>query len=272
MKFIFKSLIINVLMIIVLLWIIFPLFWLFISSFKSNVSIFDFPPTIFFNISLDAYKVALSLEWLNYFKNSIIASLSSAFIALVIGIPAAYALARYEIKRKNFTMITILSIRMMPPIVTIIPLFLMFSFLNLIDNHFSLILVYTVFNIPYVVWIMRGFIEEIPKEAEEAALIDGASVLQIITKVVLPISKPGLITTFIFCLVQAWNDFLIAFVLTNVNAKTVPVALASLVGTRWVLWNQLFAVGVINTVPALILAYIIRNYWIKGLTLGMVKG
>jgi len=252
-------------------WILFPIFWMFISSFKDNVSIFDFPPTVLFRPSFESYGLKVLSDWSRYFMNSTVLSLGSTLLALVVGIPSAYALARFPVPRKDFNAMTILSIRILPPIVTLIPFFLMFLFLGLSDNYLSLILAYAMFDLPYVIWIIRGFVEGIPKEAEEAAQVDGCSVIQVLTRVVLPMCKPGLAVTAVFCFIQSWNDFPLAFALTGMHTRTVPVALASLIGVRIVLWNQIFAIGVLNIIPAIILAMLVRRYWVRGLTLGMVK-
>jgi len=262
----------NAALILLAAWILFPLFWLFVSSLKDNVSIFDFPPTILFTPSFAAYSFETLSEWAGFFFNSTVVSVGSTFLSLLIGIPGAYSLARFSIPRKNLNAITILSIRIIPPIVTLVPFFLMFYFLGLADTYLGLILVYAMFDLPYVIWINRGFMESLPKEAEEAAQLDGCNVLQVLTRIVLPMCKAGLAVTAVFCFVQSWNDFPLAFALTATHARTIPVALASLIGVRLVLWNQIFAIGVLNIVPAIILAMLVRKYWVRGLTLGMVKG
>lgn len=211
----------NIVLIIIFLWIVFPLFWAVLSSFKDDLEIFRFPPSVLFSPGLWAYRVILSGEWLNYFKNSIIVSVGSVLLSLIIGIPGAYALARYDLPRKNLTMLSILSVRMMPGVVVLIPFFFIFVFLHLLDNYFGLILVYTTFNLPYVVWIMKGFIEQIPKAMEEAAELDGANLGQIFREVLIPLSRAGLVITAFLCFAQAWNDFMFAFILTNYNS-TVP--------------------------------------------------
>jgi multiple sugar transport system permease protein len=262
---------INVALVAALLWIVFPLFWAFLDSFKNDVEIFHYPPTVLFEPGIDAFRAVLSGDWLHYFRNSIAVSVGGVILPLLIGLPGAYALARYNLPRKNFTMLSILSIRMMPGIVLLIPYFLMFIFLNLLDTYLGLILVYALFNLPYVVWIMKGFIEQIPRAMEEAAQLDGANLLQIFTEIVIPLSRAGLVITGFLCFAQAWNDFAFAFILTNLN-RTVPVGLSSLIGSRQVFWNQIFAVGVINMIPAITFAYLSRKYWVRGFTLGIVKG
>jgi multiple sugar transport system permease protein len=266
-----SALAINIALIALLLWIIFPLFWALIDSFKSDIDIFRYPPSVLFTPGFDAYGAVLSGDWLGYFRNSIVVAFGGVILPIVIGLPGAYALARYDLPRKNFTMLSILSIRMMPGIVMLIPYFLMFLFLHLLDTYIGLILVYTLFNLPYVVWIMRGFIEQIPRAMEEAAELDGASLRQIFFEIMIPLSRVGLVITGFLCFALAWNDFAFAFILTDLN-RTVPVGLSSLIGSREVFWNQIFAVGAINMIPAMVFAYWSRKYWVRGFTLGIVKG
>jgi multiple sugar transport system permease protein len=271
MKSDIRALLVNLAILVVIVWILFPLFWALISSLKSNSDVFQYPPPVIFKPVLDAYAVVLSSKWLTYFQNSIIASVGATCVAMAVGLPAAYALARLDPPRKNFTMLNILSIRMMPPAVMILPYFLMFFYLKLIDNLISLVLTYATFGIPYVVWIMKGFIEQVPKEAEEAARLDGANTLRILTRIVLPLTKAGVVVSAFFAFVQGWNDVLFSTILTTFNT-TVPVGVTTLISERSVAWNQVFAVGVVNILPAIVIAYLIRNYWARGLTLGIVKG
>jgi multiple sugar transport system permease protein len=259
-------------LLVILAWTLFPLFWMFISSFKSDNSIFDYPPPIIFKPTLDAYMVALSFKWLTFFRNSLIVAFGGMVFAMFLGIPAAYALSRFNVPRKNFTLMNILSVRMIPAIVPILPFFLMFNYLHLIDNFVGVILAYTTFNIPYVVWIMKGFFDQTSRESEEAASLDGAGTLRILISIVLPQVVTGLVVVGVFSFVQGYNDFLFAFILTKESTKTIPVAVAGLLGDRFLFWNQIFAVGVMNMFPALVLAYLVRNYWVRGLTLGTVKG
>jgi len=198
-------------------------------------------------------------------------SLSATALAFLIGIPGAYALASLRIKRKNFIAFNILSIRMLPPIAVIPSIYLMMYFLGLVDTHLGMILVYTVFDLPWVIWIMRAFMQQIPSELAEAAELDGASRLTYLTRILLPLVKPGLAVTAVFCILQGWNDFPVAFILCGRHTITVPVALSTLMSGRQLLWNGIFAVGVINMIPALILTFSVRKYWAKGLTLGLVE-
>jgi multiple sugar transport system permease protein len=262
----------SIALLVVLAWVFLPLFWMFISSFKSDVAIFDYPPEVIFKPTLSAYMVAFSYQWLGFFKNSLIVATGGMVFGMVLGIPAAYALSRFNVPRKNFTLMNILSVRMIPAIVPILPFFLMFNYLHLIDNYIGVILAYTTFNIPYVIWIMKGFFDQTSRDSEEAASLDGAGTLRILISIVLPQVVTGLVVVAVFSFVQGYNDFLFAFILTKESTKTIPVAVAGLLGDRFLFWNQIFAVGVMNMFPALVLAYLVRNYWVRGLTLGTVKG
>jgi multiple sugar transport system permease protein len=265
------GLVVGVSTLVVLLFFSFPLIWIVFSSFKTNADIFAYPPKVLFTPVTEAYASVFTPEWLDFFKNSTIAAVGATCVALVLGIPAAYALARRLVARADSTMLSILLVRMTPAAVVVIPLFLMFNLVGLVNNLLSLILVYATFDIPYVVWIMEGFIEQVPLEVEEAARLDGASLARIITRIVLPLTRSGLTVAAVLCFVQSWNDLLLALVLSGPQTETVPLRLSSLITTHFALWNELFAAGVINMIPAVVLYFVVRNSLVRGLTLGMIK-
>jgi len=260
--------------------IITPLLFMFITSLKSNVEIFtsqflSFVPTYAgWSTILFASGTVKSVggDWPLYFWNSIVVSLVSTGIALLIGLPAAYALARYEFKRKNFTAFMILSVRLIPPIAFLIPDYLIVLFLNIQLTYLSVIMFYIVFQIPFVVWIMRGFIEQVPRAVEEAAAIDGAAPSYTFLRILLPLARDGLIVTAVFCILQSWNEFLLGWTLLSGNSVTLPVAAAHLVDYALISWNMLFVVGTIAAIPPVVLAILVQKNLVRGLTLGMVKG
>ena len=260
--------------------IITPLFFMFITSLKSNVEIFtsqflNFVPTFEGWLTiLFASKTVRSVggDWPLYFWNSIVVSLVSTGFALLIGLPAAYALARYDFKRKNFTAFMILSVRLIPPIAFLIPDYLIVLFLNIQLTYLSVIMFYVVFQIPFVVWMMRGFIEQVPRAVEEAAAIDGAAPSYTFLRILLPLARDGLIVTAVFCILQSWNEFLLGWTLLSGNSVTFPVAAAHLVDYALISWNILFVVGTIAAIPPVVLAILVQKNLVRGLTLGMVKG
>ena len=241
-----------------------PVYWLLTISLKSEADQFAFPPKwIAFSPTLEHYRAVFatgSME--SALWNSIIAAIGSTLLALAAGVPAAYALNSLAwpsgwADRVGFW---ILSNRLLPPIVTIVPLFLMLRDLRLINSIWALTVVYTAFHLPFVVWMMRGFLAEVPKEVEEAARLDGASTLAILWNIVLPLVRPGLAATAAFCMIAAWNEFLFALILTQTGAaSTLPVAIASRVTQYEIKWGVMAAAGVLAMLPVLIFAGVSRN-------------
>lgn len=254
-----------------------PVYWMVTISFKSDVDQFAVPPRWFdFTPTLVHYKDAfLGRSFGQYLVTSAIVAVMSTVCALVVGTLAAYALARFRLPHKLDTRLAlwILSTRMFPPIVTAVPLFLMMRDLRLLNTKASLIIVYTAFNLPFVVWMMRGFFLEVPREMEEAARVDGDSRIGALWRVVLPLVVPGLAATAVFCLIISWNEFLFALVLTQTDAAmTLPVGIAGRVTQYEIKWGVMSAAGVVAMVPILVFAIAVQRYLVRGLSLGAVKG
>jgi len=253
-----------------------PVYWMFTISLKSEVDHFAFPPPWFtFTPTLEHYYDAfVTRSFGQYLITSAIVAVVSTLFALVLGTLAAYALARfrlpYDLDRR--LSLWILSTRMFPAIVTAVPLFLMMRDLTLLDTKASLIIVYTSFNLPFVVWMMRGFFDEVPRDLEEAALVDGDSRLGALVRVVLPLVAPGLAATAVFCLIVSWNEFLFALVLTQTDASmTLPVGIAGRVTQYEIKWGVMSAAGAVAIVPILVFAMAMQKYLVRGLSLGAVK-
>ncbi|HLH40729.1 MAG TPA: carbohydrate ABC transporter permease [Bryobacteraceae bacterium] len=254
-----------------------PVYWLLTISLKREVDQFAYPPQwIGFTATLEHYRDAFAGgSFAAYFENSVLLAAISTIAALAIGVPAAYGLARFEWPRQWDHRIAdwILSTRMLPPIVTIVPLFLMLRQARLLNSLIGLAIVYTGFNLPFVVWMMRGFFEEVPKEIEEAAMLDGESRSGALLRIVLPLVRPGLAATAVFCLVVAWNEFLFALILTQTEAAmTLPVGIASRVTQYEIKWGAMSAAGVVAMIPVLVFAAAAQKYLVRGLSLGAVKG
>ncbi|HVF23427.1 MAG TPA: carbohydrate ABC transporter permease [Pyrinomonadaceae bacterium] len=254
-----------------------PVYWMLTISLKTEVDQFAIPPKWFsFTPTLQHYTDAfVTRSFGQYLLTSAIVAVVSTFFALVIGTLAAYALTRfrlpYNLDRK--LSLWILSTRMFPAIVTAVPLFLMMRDLRLLNTKTSLIIVYTAFNLPFVVWMMRGFFAEVPRDLEEAALVDGDSRLGALVRVVLPLVSPGLAATAVFCLIVSWNEFLFALVLTQTDAAmTLPVGIAGRVTQYEIKWGVMSAAGVVAMMPILIFALAMQRYLVRGLSLGAVKG
>ena len=254
-----------------------PVYWMLTISLKSEADHFASPPKWFtFSPTLAHYQDAfVARSFGQYLLTSAIVALLSTGFALLIGTLAAYALARFEMRfRLNRRLsLWILSTRMFPPIVTIVPLFLMMREVRLINTIASLVIVYTAFNLPCVVWMMRGFFNEVPREMEEAAMVDGDSRLGALFRVILPLVKPGLAATAVFCLIMSWNEFLFALVLTQTEAAmTLPIGIAGRVTQYEIKWGVMSAAGVVAMLPILIFALSMQRYLVRGLSLGAVKG
>jgi multiple sugar transport system permease protein len=254
-----------------------PVYWMITISLKSELDHFATPPPwINFGPTLEHYVDAfVTRSFGQYLITSAIVAVSSTLCALIIGTLAAYALARFSLPfglDRKLSM-WILSTRMFPAIVTAVPLFMMMRDLRLLNTKLSLIIVYTAFNLPFVVWMMRGFFVEVPRDLEEAALVDGDSRLGALFRVVLPLVAPGLAATAVFCLIISWNEFLFALVLTQTDAAmTLPVGIAGRVTQYEIKWGVMSAAAAVALVPILVFALSVQKYLVRGLSMGAVKG
>jgi multiple sugar transport system permease protein len=256
---------------------ILPVYWMLTISLKSEVEQFAVPPRWFsFTPTLAHYHEAFfERSFGRYLLTSAIVSVLSTALAMIMGTLAAYALARFRLPRRLDARLAlwILSTRMFPPIVTAVPIFLLMRDLRLLNTLAALVVVYAAFNLPFVVWMMRGFFREIPRELEEAALVDGDSRMGALRRVVLPLVAPGLAATAVFCLIISWNEFLFALVLTQTDASmTLPVGIAGRVTQYEIRWGVMSAAGVVAMTPILVFALAVQRYLVRGLSLGAVKG
>ena len=254
-----------------------PVYWMITISFKREVDQFALPPKWFvFTPTLEHYADAfINRSFAQYLFNSLFVAVASTICALIIGTLAAYALARFRLpwNLDRKLALWILSTRMFPAIVTAVPLFLIMRTLWLVNTRLSLIVVYTSLNLPFVVWMMRGFFAEVPRDLEEAAMVDGDSRMGAFWRVVLPLVAPGLAATAVFCLIVSWNEFLFALVLTQTDdAMTLPVGIAGRVTQYGIKWGAMSAAAVVAMVPILVFALSVQRYLVRGLSLGAVKG
>ncbi|MCX6043761.1 MAG: carbohydrate ABC transporter permease [Chloroflexi bacterium] len=251
----------------------FPIYWMVTASFKTRVDIFAIPPKWFFIPTLQYYLQSFSNpEFLKAVQNSLLITGATVVLSLFLGGWAAYAFARLRFKGSTALSFSLIIARMMPPIVFIVPLFLMLNMLKLRNTYTGLILIFTTFNLPFTVWMLKSFFEEVPIELEEAAWIDGASRLQALGRIILPLIAPGLAATAVFAALLAWNEFLFALLLGGPDTTTLPVYLSSFIGERDVEWGAIMATAVLTVVPPTILVMLVQRNLIKGLTLGAVKG
>ena len=254
-----------------------PVYWMLTISLKTEVDQFASPPRWFsFTPTLAHYQDAFSTRSFGrYLMTSAIVAALSTVCAMALGTLAAYGLSRFRLRGQldRRLSVWILSTRMFPPIVTAVPLFLMMRDLRLINTIASLVIVYTALNLPFVVWMMRGFFKELPRELEEAAMVDGDSRLGALVRVILPLVTPGLAATAVFCLIVSWNEFLLALILTQTDAAmTLPVGIAGRVTQYEIKWGVMSAAGIVAMLPILVFAMAVQRYLVRGLSLGAVKG
>jgi len=254
-----------------------PVYWMVTISLKTEIDQFAVPPrwVRFSPTFAHYYDAFLSRAFGQYLVNSITVASLSTICAVTIGTLAAYGLARFTLRANLDQRLSmwILSTRMFPPIVTAVPLFLMMRDVRLLNTLTSLVIVYTALNLPFVVWMMRGFFRELPRELEEAAMVDGDSRLGALVRVILPLVTPGLAATAVFCLIVSWNEFLLALVLTQTDAAmTLPVGIAGRVTQYEIKWGVMSAAAAVALVPILVFALALQKYLVRGLSLGAVKG
>ncbi len=272
------NIIIYLLQIMVTVFFAFPLYWLFKTALSQRVEVITYPPRFFpekpilDNFMLFA-KATRYGGAMNPMINSLIIAGVSTIFTIILGIFMAYSFSRYKTGGDNLSFF-VLTIRMMPPIAAVIPLFLVMSYVKLVDNIASLVIIYTVFNIPFAVWMLKGFFDDIPVAIEESAHIDGASKLKTLLIITLPLIAQGIAVTAIFSFIFSWNEFLFAFIMTREVAKTLPVHLSGMhiEAPHGIDWGPISAVAIMASIPVFILAMIIRRHIVKGLTLGAVKG
>ena len=283
---------------------ILPLLWILATGFKSSSDAIAYPPKVVFEPSLEGYvnlfttQTRQTPEYLEAnppttwyeeivhgkgmviagpsrygerFLNSIIIGFGSTFLSVFLGTLAAYAFSRFRIPLKDDLLFFILSTRMMPPIAVAIPIFLMFRSLGLSDTHAGMILLYTAVNLSLSVWLLKGFIDEIPREYEEAALIDGYTRFQAFRKVVLPQAATGIASTAIFCLIFAWNEYAFAVLLTSGQAQTAPPFIPTIIGVGGQDWPAVAAGATLFLVPVMVFTILLRKHLLRGITFGTVR-
>ncbi|MEZ5669441.1 MAG: carbohydrate ABC transporter permease [Alphaproteobacteria bacterium] len=257
---------------------LFPIYWLFVISVKPAVDLFTTPEVLLSTFYWDNYAEVLTDDTLRrYLWNSIIISTGNAVLVTTLGFMACYALSRYDLGGKESIFFWTITNRMAPPAVFLLPFFLLLTQVfkigtfSLYDSRIGMILIYCTFNLPFAIWTLRPTVEAIPRELDEAAVVDGASTWHVITKVVLPLARPGLAVTLILTWVFAWNEFLLAATLTSFNARTLTTGLSEYVTTTGTEWGIMAAIAVITLIPALIVFSVVQRHIVAGLTFGAVK-
>jgi multiple sugar transport system permease protein len=274
--------------VLILFFFLFPLYWMLITSFKVRSEVTLLPPGIIpfaqFEATLDNYTEVLTkvkasplgtATRLSDFPiallNSILVSGTTTIVAVILGTLAAYAFSRFRIKGEGDLLFFILSTRMLPPVVVVIPIFLMFKNLGLRNTFTGITLLYVTAGLPFVVWMMKGFFDEIPREYEEAAMMDGYSRLEAIWKIVIPEAIPAMLATAVFVLITAWNEFVFVQLLNPDQYSTVPPFLYAIIGYGRTEWGRMAATSVIFLLPVVLFTFLVRNHLLRGVTFGAVR-
>ena len=252
--------------------VLYPFFWLFMLSLKTQADAFAMPPVWLFSPTLENYRALVAENFARVFGNSTIVALGTMAISLGLGVPAAYALARAKLRHHDSLLLWILVVRMVPGMAYVIPFFVVYRAIGWLDTLQGLIILYTVFNLALVIWTMEAFFDDLPRELEESARVDGATVVQTFLRIVLPISTPGLIACAILCFLFSWNEFMFALVITRSAAMTAPVAITGFLAYEGAEWGKIAAATVTLLVPVMLFAFAIRSYLVRGLLTGALKG
>ena len=254
------------------LFFLFPIYWLFMNSVKTADEIYAYPPVWWpASFQLGNYIVLFKDGDATTVWNSLLVAGVSTALAMFFGTICAYSIARHRTGGEHLAN-WIISQRMVPPIAVVFPIFLLYVFFGLVDTYLGLILLYTAFNLPYVIWMMRGYILDIPVALEESALVDGCSRWQVIWKVVFPMCRAGLFATAIFTFVFAWNDFIFALVLTRTEVTTYTVQVTHYFGSQSNFWGKIAAMSVLGTLPVFVVVGFMQRYLVRGISMGAVKG
>jgi len=267
-----NTIVIGALSWLVALLIFFPILWMFLTSFKTEIDAFATPPSLFFTPTLENYTLINERsDYWHFAWNSVVTSLGSTFIGMLIAIPAAYSMAFFETKRTKSTLLWMLSTKMLPAVGVLVPIYLLFKDFGLLDTKTGLIIIFTLVNLPIMVWMSYTYFKEIPKEILEAGRMDGANVVQEIFKILLPMSKGGLAATVLLSLIFSWNEAFWSLNLTAFEAAPLSALVASYSSPEGLFWAKLSAVSTLACAPILIFGWLCQKQLVRGLSFGAVK-
>lgn len=260
-----------VLLLLGAVFVLLPLYWLLSTAFKNGNDAFALPPRYVTKPTLSNFTQILGGQFAHYVLNSVIVAVGSTAVALLLGVPAGYAFARSPIRGAKVFNTWFVLAYVAPPVVFIIPLYIMYQHLHLLDTYQGLILAYETGLLPFTIWLMRVYFNEVPRELDEAAWIDGCSKMRALWKVVLPTVWPGLTTVGLLVFLASWGEYFGALILTGPHTETAPVAVEGYIGTTFANWSELAAAGVVLVVPALLATIVVQRGFVRGLTFGAVK-
>jgi multiple sugar transport system permease protein len=284
-----KNIAFYIILIIVLAFVLFPLYWMFLTSFKTRIQTFEYPPLFIFQPTLEAWESILNpsaamgsavigeiTSWgyvaYPYVINSAIIGLGNVLFSLALGMPAAYALSRLKVKGKENIAFWFLSMRFAPGIAIAIPLYLSFRLIGLFNTYLGVILAHSSFNIPFVIWIMRSFIDELSRDIEDSAKVDGCTLFGAFIRIVLPLTKPAIAVASTFSFIFSWNEFLFALMLTGDQTATFPVYISRFYSGMAINWGAFMASATLGIIPIIVFTAIMQKYIVAGLTMGAMKG
>ena len=249
----------------------FPLIWTVLTGFKTEGQAVA-SPSLFFTPTLDQYRNALfDQKYFDFFRHSVILAIGSTAVAFVLGIPAAYGLGLFPTKRTKGTLSWVLSTKMLPVVGVIVPLIVIYKRVGLFDSYVGMILMYGAVNLPLVIWMMRSFFAELPRDLLEAASLDGAGTIDTLLRVILPLTLPGIGSTALLCLIFSWNEFFIAVNLTGPHTGTLPVYMAGFMTSEGLFWARMSAAATLAIAPVCIAGWVAQRALVRGLTFGAVK-
>ncbi len=264
----------NVTIVLVFIFFMMPLYWLLTTAFKFGREAFAIPPKwILFDFTLKNFQTVLDTSQVfRFLTNSIIITTGATLCSLLLGVPAGYAIARSKSKLLNTSSYFFLLLLMIPPIAMLIPFYLIMRDMHLLGTYAAVIVIDTIFDASFVVWMMRSYFKDVPQEMEEAALVDGASHFQAFFKIALPLSLPGIVASALYCIIFSWNDFLFALMLTSPQTKTMPLGILASFSASEINWGIMAVMSVFAIIPAMIIALFLNRYFVQGLTMGAAKG
>jgi sorbitol/mannitol transport system permease protein len=261
----------NLLTYAVALFVFFPILWTVLTGFKSEADAAAIPPVFLFHATLDNYRTVFDADYLRFFENTVWLAAGSTLLALLLGLPAAYSLAFHPSRHSPKVLSWVLSTKMLPVVGALVPLIVIYKNVGLFDTRIGMILLYAALNLPLVIWMMRSFFADLPREVIEAAIVDGARFDQIMVKVVVPLSAPGLAATALLSLIFSWNEFLLAVNLTSANTQTLPVFISSFMTSEGLFWAKMSAASTLAVAPVILAGWLAQRSLVRGLTFGAVK-
>jgi sorbitol/mannitol transport system permease protein len=261
----------NLLTYAIALFVFFPILWTILTGFKSEADAAAIPPVFFFNATLANFHTVFDANYLSYFGNTVWLSVGSTLLALALGLPAAYTLAFHPSRATPKVLSWVLSTKMLPVVGALVPLIVIYKRVGLFDSRLGMILLYAALNLPLVIWMMRSFFADLPKEIVEAGRVDGAGFLKIMTRIVLPLTAPGLAATALLSVIFSWNEFLLAVNLTGANSGTLPVFISGFMTSEGLFWAKMSAASTLAVAPVILAGWLAQRSLVRGLTFGAVK-